>query len=155
MKIYKEKNGYRLFAIGNDQVIEIEPFYPSQIKEDVRPKKYIKKNESSLVSNGKYRIEPGSITWSMKYQKCEDCQTTDNPYKSNGRCEKCYSKFHATQIKEKRKTNRLYGRENEKKAKAIDLKSWKCTECDHEFESTLPKLDIICPNCEDIHCVQV
>jgi hypothetical protein len=31
--------------------------------------------------------------WSQEHEACCDCRTTDHPYKSNGRCNPCYSRW--------------------------------------------------------------
>lgn len=159
MKIYKQKGGDRIFAIDNGDIFELEEFNNQsaiRLGQDVQKTEFrrLDVKVKAKASPGNHTIYSGPNSWSKKHDKCVDCKTADNPYKSGGRCSKCYSKFHANEIKEKRSGNKLYARENSRKVKVEELRGWRCTECNHEFESIKAKLDITCPKCNDIHCIR-
>lgn len=81
--------------------------------------------------------------WSNKYDECIDCGLTTEPYKSNGRCKKCYN------------INSNLTRKKTNNGKKIVINKFRCNDCDHTWDS-MQKFDETtqCPECNSTFVVQ-
>lgn len=172
LQIYKEKNGDRLFAIINGEFLELESISVGPVDSEGDEIKHLsKKKQSKIKPRSSYwkreveikesdlkghedEVAGGGMTekpktsgsWSRKYDCCQSCGRTDRAHQSKGLCFTCAHK------KRKKQSSEVAEERDEKRG---TLRQWRCTDCYHDFESTLDKLDIYCLKCGDIHCVQV
>ena len=147
LKLIKEKNGQRQFIADTEtsEVIEVEPSQVEPARASVQALfKEIK--ESKVAKSRKPKIMKNGKPWSRKFDSCQECGTTEKKHASGGLCHTCFwRKRNKKKTKKRKRLSVISG------LKTRGLTKYRCNSCEDIFSSTLPKIDIACPNCQSVN----
>lgn len=119
----------RELFISRDSIdIQIKEILEPAGEKQYTPKKLIKAFKK--VNNELKK--PTGKKWSLKYDECRGCGTTEKPHLSKGYCQPCYHQVHK--------------KESGKKEIPLDqIKDYGCIDCSYEFRSIQEIEKVTCP----------